>query len=593
MKLPFKAYWDLLSQHVRPQKGRFILLSVLLLGSIGLRIYAPQIMRTFIDSALAGEALQTLTFTAMAFIGIALIQQVIAVGVTYLGENVAWTATNALRAELAWHALNLDMRFHNDHTPGELIERIDGDVTELATFFSQFALNLVSNGLLLVGILTALFIEDWRAGLAFAVFSLATILILGRLKDIAVPHQKARREAEAQLYGFIEEQLAGTEDIRSSGAVDYSIRELFRHQGIILTHNRKAHFKRWIIENAMGLALTTGSLLAITSGYWLFTAGLVTIGTVYLFVHYINLLEEPFWAMTHEIESFQTIGACVERLTEFRSFKAEVLDGSDAVRLGAPVAESNNHTSSSALDIAFEQVRFSYNGSDSVLSNLSFGLKPGSVLGLLGRTGSGKTTLARLIFRLYDPQSGCIKINGLDLRDMKLETLRRNIAIVTQDVQLFRASIRDNLTFFDRSISDEQILATLDELELGDWYHSLPNGLDTEIDTGARSLSAGEAQLLAFTRVFLRNPGLVILDEASSRLDPATEQRLERAIDKLLKNRTAIIIAHRLGTVHRADEIMILESGDVIEYGERKQLVADSRSRFYHLLQTGLEEVLA
>ena len=158
---------------------------------------------------------------------------------------------------------------------------------------------------------------------------------------------------------------------------------------------------------------------------------------------------------------------------------------------------------------------------------------------------------------------------------------------------MFRASIRDNLTFFDRSISDEQILATLDELELGDWYHSLPNGLDTELDTGARSLSAGEAQLLAFTRVFLRNPGLVILDEASSRLDPATEQRLERAIDKLLKNRTAIIIAHRLGTVHRADEIMILESGDVLEYGDRKQLAADSGSRFYQLLQTGLEEVLA
>ena len=265
MNLPFKAYWELLSQHIRPQKGRFILLAVLLFGSIGLRIVAPQIMRTFIDSALAGEALQTLTMTALAFIGIALIQQVVAVSVTYLGENVAWTATNALRAELAWRALNLDMRFHNDHTPGELIERIDGDVTELATFFSQFALNLVSNGLLMIGILVALFFEDWRAGLGFTVYSIATVAIMSRLKDIAVPHQKARREAEAQMYGFIEEQLAGTEDIRSSGAVDFSIRELFRHQGVILTHNRRAHFKHWIIENAMGLALTTGTLLAVVS----------------------------------------------------------------------------------------------------------------------------------------------------------------------------------------------------------------------------------------------------------------------------------------------------------------------------------------
>src|SRR5512147_1241360 len=323
MNLSFKAYWDLLSQHIHPQKRRFILLASLLFGSIGLRIIAPQIMREFIDSALAGGALQTLTVTALAFIGIALLQQVISVAVTYLGENVAWTATNALRAELAWHALNLDMRFHNDHTPGELIERIDGDVTELATFFSQFALNLVSNGLLLIGVLAALFREDWRAGLAFTAFSLVTILVLGRLKDIAVPHQKARRQAEAELYGFLEEQLAGTEDIRSSGAVDYSIRELFRHQSIILTHSRRAHFKRWIIENAMGLALTTGTILALASGYWLFTAGVVTIGTVYLFVYYLNLLEEPFWAMTHQIESFQTIGACVERLTEFRALKPE------------------------------------------------------------------------------------------------------------------------------------------------------------------------------------------------------------------------------------------------------------------------------
>ena len=581
MNLSFKSYWNLLSDHIRPQKGRFVLLALMLFGSISLRIFAPQIMRRFIDSALAGEALQTLTWTAIAFIGIALIQQVVAISVTYLGENVAWTATNALRAELAEHALHLDMKFHNDHTPGELIERIDGDVTELATFFSQFALNLIANGLLLVGILIALFIEDWRAGLAFTVYSVLTITILGRLKDIAVPHQKARREAEANLYGFIEEQLSGTEDIRSSGAVDFSIRELFRHQGIILGHNRKAHFKRWIIENAMGFALTTGTLLAISSGYWLFSAGLATIGTVYLFVHYISLLEEPFWAMTHEIESFQTIGACVERLTEFRNFKKEVVN------------ETGLEIKTRPLALSFDDVTFSYNGNDSVLTRLSFDLKAGSVLGLLGRTGSGKTTLGRLIFRLYDVESGSIKINNADLRDAQLRSVRRNIAIVTQDVQLFRASIRDNLTFFDRSIPDETIIATLEELELGDWFRSLPKGLDTELETGSRSLSAGEAQLLAFTRVFLRNPGLVILDEASSRLDPATEQKLERAIDKLLKDRTAIIIAHRLDTIHRADEIMILDKGNVSEYGDRRQLATDPNSRFYQLLQTGMEEVLA
>src|SRR5512145_931950 len=170
MNTSLKLYWDLLSHHIRPQKGRFALLAVLMLGNIGLQIVNPQIMRTFIDSALAGGALRGLVLTGLAFLGIALLQQLVTVSVTYLGQNVAWTATNALRAELAEHCLALDMSFHNAHTPGELIERIDGDVTEMANFFSQFVIMLVGNALLLAGILAVLFREDWRIGLVFTIF---------------------------------------------------------------------------------------------------------------------------------------------------------------------------------------------------------------------------------------------------------------------------------------------------------------------------------------------------------------------------------------------------------------------------------------
>jgi ATP-binding cassette subfamily B protein len=184
-------------------------------------------------------------------------------------------------------------------------------------------------------------------------------------------------------------------------------------------------------------------------------------------------------------------------------------------------------------------------------------------------------------------------LGGTDIRSARLRALRQHVAIVTQDVQLFQASVRDNLTFFDRGVPDERIRAVIEELELEDWYRSLPDGLDTVLEGTGHGLSAGEAQLLAFTRVFLRDPGLVILDEASSRLDPATEQRIERAVDKLIQNRTAIIIAHRLNTVQRADEIMILDGGHVAEHGQRVQLAADPSSLFYSLLRTGLEQVLA
>ncbi len=579
-----KQYWDLLAKHIQPQRGRFILLTVLMFGSIGLQVINPQIMRTFIDTALAGGALNTLTLAAVAFIGIALVQQGVAVGVTYLGENVAWTATNALRAELARHCLNLDMSFHNKHTPGELIERIDGDVTEMAKFFSQFAVMLVGNLLLMIGVLIALFREDWRAGLAFTIFSIVSLVALNSVRNLAMAHQKARRQAEADLFGFVEEQLNGTEDVRSNGAVDFSLRELVRFQGEILRHDRKAHQKDWMIHNTTGLVLTTGTILAVAIGYLLYRGGTITIGTVYLFIHYMTLLEAPIWALTHEMSSFQTIGACVERLTELRAETNKVTESADA---------GKTRLADGPLSVAFENVSFGYNSDEPVLNDLTFRLEPGTVLGLLGRTGSGKTTLTRLVFRLYDPTGGHITLDGArDLREVEVEALRRRVAMVTQEVQLFQATVRDNLTFFDPEITDAQIEAAIEALELGDWYRSLPKGLDTELSTGGHNLSAGEAQLLAFTRVFLRSPGLVILDEASSRLDPVTEQRIERAIDRLLRDRTAIIIAHRLHTVHRADEVMILHDGRVSEHGIRAQLASDPNSQFAHLLQTGLEEVL-
>jgi ATP-binding cassette subfamily B protein len=580
VNIPLRRYWDLLAKHVAPQKVRFVVLVVLLLSSIGLQVVNPQIVRRFIDAATEGEAVERLAYAALAYIGIALLQQVVAVGATYFGENVAWTATNALRSELAWHCLHLDMGFHNDTSPGELIERIDGDVAQLSNFFSQLVIRVVGNVLLLVGILVALFLQDWRIGAVFSLFAAIALYSLYRVRGLAVPHDKARRQAEADLFGYLEERLAGTEDVRSSGAVDFVIRGLYKLQRAIMGHWAKASLMYLVVGSLGGTLHVLGTVIAAVAGYYLFRNGSITIGTAYLLVHYTELLGRPIRELTRQIENLQTIAASTERLADLRAVESKAVDGPGGRVPAGP------------LSLSFDDVSFAYVKEEPVLKGLSFRLRPGTVLGLLGRTGSGKTTLARLVFRLYDPVEGQIALSGMDVRQPTLKALRQRVAIVTQDVQLFQASVRDNLTFFDRSVPDERIRAVIEELELADWYRSLPEGLDTKLETGGRGLSAGEAQLLAFTRVFLRDPGLVILDEASSRLDPATEQRIERAVDKLLQDRTAIVIAHRLGTVHRADEVMILEDGQMAEYGERERLAADPASRFYSLLQTGLEEVL-
>ena len=577
-----KAYLEILVKYLANQRLRFAGLTVLMLCSIGLQVVNPQIIRYFIDSAATGKPLGTLTLAAGAFIGIALLQQLTGVSATYVGEYVAWVATNALREDLAAHCLHLDMTFHTERSPGELIERIEGDMTDFSNFFSQLVIRVIGNILLMTGIILTLFLVDWRLGIAFLVFAILTTFVLNSVRNIAVPAQKAHRDAYTELFGFLEERLVGTEDIRSCGAVDFVLAGLYRLQTRILRTWSKASLMQLGVRAAAGLLLTAGFGLAFISGYHLYHAGAITLGAAYLIVHYTGLLARPIRELTQQVESLQNIGATVERMSELLRLDSKITDGPGAaIPAGKPLA------------LTFADVSFAYSADKPILHGLAFTVEPGKILGLLGRTGSGKTTLARLIFRLYDAVEGSITLDGMDIKDATLRELRHRVAYVTQDVQLFQASVRDNITFFDASVPDERIMEVIEALELSDWFQGLPKGLDTRLETGGRSLSAGEAQLLAFTRVFLRNPGFVVLDEASSRLDPATEQLIERAIDRLLEHRSAIIIAHRLGTLGRADDVMILEDGQAVEYGNRQELLADTHSRFYTLHQTGLEEMLA
>jgi len=609
VKIPFREYWNLLVSYLKPQWKLAALLTVLLFSNIGLQLVNPQIMRSFIDAAKSGQGMDTLWQSALLFVGVALAQQIVSVGATYVGENVGWTATNALRADVAEHCIYLDMSFHNAHTPGEMIERIDGDITALSNFFSQFVIQVLGNAVLLVGVLVLLFREDWRVGAALSVFAFIALASLYRMRDIASRHWKAEREASAEQFGFLEERLAGTEDIRSCGAKPYVMRRLYGLMRNLMEKTVRAMLMFSIMINLMEFLFAVSNAVAFAMSAYLYSRGALTIGTVYIIFHYSNMLMWPINRITRQMQNLQQAAASITRIRELLDTVGRIQDIGQA-----------HYVPTGPLAVEFDTVIFGYDdaqaetpqqasgeaaGADQedveeekelVLQDISFDLQPGTILGLLGRTGSGKTTLSRLIFRLYDPDQGVIRLgsNGdaTDVRDISLLDLRERVGMVTQNIQLFHATVRDNLTFFNDGIPDEQILQVIQDLGLGDWYESLSDGLDTELESGGGGLSAGEQQLLAFTRIFLKDPGLVILDEASSRLDPVTEHLIERAVDRLVRDRTAIIIAHRLGTVQRADQIMILENGHIREYGDRAELAGNPDSRFYDLLQTGMEEVL-
>jgi len=617
-----------LGKYLSSQRRRVVTLSGLILLSIALQLINPQVIRYFLDTAGSGGPQRSLLLAAAAFITFALFRQGIDLVSIYINQLVSWSATNRLRADLARHCLKLDLSFHKHHTPGELIDRVDGDINRLGNFFSQLWPRLLGNGLLVAGILALLMLEDPRVGGGMLLYTAVTLVVLGLIQRPAAARWAAERQASAEKFSFLEERISGVEDLRAVGAEPYALNRLLVLMRRYLEKLRAAFVVSNLTFNLTNLVYAVGYAIGLALGVYLYTRGQASLGTAYLIVYYVGMLSEPLQGIRRQIQDLQQASASLQRVRELFAVQSRLGNGS--------FAGKGTHLPAGPLEVAFEQVSFAYqdglsdgpngahpklegasltaggvypenaaedegNGTSEsmVLEEITFRLQAGKVLGVLGRTGSGKSTLTRLLFRLYDPVQGAIRLGGTDLRAVAAGELRQRVGMVTQEVQLFEASVRDNLSFFDPAITTDQIEAALKNLRLWDWAQSLPQGLDTRLSggSGGRSvssgLSAGEAQLLAFARVFLKDPGLVILDEASSRLDPITENLMEQAVDRLFAGRTGILIAHRLKTVQRADEILILEHGRLVEAGPRPTLAADHGSRFYALLQTGMEEVLA
>ena len=572
------AYRSLLTMYLRPHASLLGWLVTLLLAGIALQVASPLLVGRFVDGALGGAPQSALLEIGGLFLLASIAQQALLVGATYFGERVAWSTTNALREDLAAHCLSMDAPFHERHTPGELIERVDGDVTAVASFFSQFVIQVLGNVVLLLGILVVLCVFDVRVGALLTLFAALALLLMLKTRAIAVRSWVNFRETSARLFGFVEEHLNGLEDLRTAGAEAHALGTLGRHASARVHAARIARLLSgvpWsmpILLSAIGTALIYG-LSALLVG-----AGALTIGAAFTLYFYVRLLFIPLNHISSQLEEFQRASAGIVRIQQVRSWRSMLAEPVPPV----PLPDG-------PLSLEFDRVHFAYHPGEPVVSDLSFTLTAGATLALIGRTGSGKTTITRLVARLWDVDAGCVRVGGVDVRQVRREVLRARVGVVSQQPQLFRASVRENLTLFDRSIADAQILRALEELQLGEWVQRLPSGLDTLVGAGGRGVSAGEAQLLGLARVFLRDPGLVILDEPSSRLDPATERLVNAALSRLLEHRTGLIVAHRLDTLEHVDSVLVLEVGRVLEWGQRQSLARDPASHFARLLRAGFD----
>ena len=568
----------LLVAYLRPHRGRVLALAGILVAAMLLPVAGPVLLGAFVNRAIDGAPVAQLTTIAAVFLVVTLTADGLQLLVTWLSVRLAWEVGNQLRSDLARKATSLELAWHGTHSPGLLIERIDGDIEAINKFSSTAVLQLLGNAVLLVGVLTVACVVDWRAGLLIGTAAVVAGGLLVKLRAVGIPAHDHEREVLSRLYGDLEERLGGLEDLRANGAGRYGVHRLHEHSWRWWHAARRAALLGDSSYVAAGVVFAIGSAATLGLGVWLLRQGELSTGAVLVLFRFAQMIKEPLERIAEQMREFRKAAAGARRAGRMLATEPRILDGP-----GTPVPAG-------PLSLELRDVSLVYDDEDpeerqAVLHDLDLRVEAGTVLGVLGRTGSGKTSLGRLLLRFWDPTSGAVLVGGVDLRDTIAADLRRRVGVVTQEVELLRASVRDNLTMFDTwPASDERLAEVLDDVGLGHWVEGLPDGLATEL-AGSDALSAGEAQLLAFARVLLADPGLVVLDEASSRLDPDTEARVTAATERLLAGRTVVVIAHRLATLDRADEILVMDHGRVVEHGARADLLADPQSRYRHLLR--------
>jgi ABC-type multidrug transport system fused ATPase/permease subunit len=550
---------------LRPYRGRLLLMFAALLLETAAALAPPYLAGAAIDSGIRTGDVGALDLIVAAFVLAAVVYAVATFWETYL---VGWVGTRALqdlRERIFTHLQSMSIGFFTRRSPGVLISRMTNDVEALNQLVTSGVVTIFSSTLTLVGVVVILLLLDLELALiTFVTFPLLAVASVV-FRIVSAGTYRATRERIAAVTAYLQETLSGVRVVRSFGQEP-------RHRARMTAlneENRDVNMKTVYLNAsyfpAVELLAAVGTAVILLYGGTQAIDGALEVGVVVAFVGYLTRFFEPIQELSQLYTTYQQGMAALDKIFDLLDTAPDMVDAPGAIDPGTLRGE-----------IELEGVWFSYadEGDDWALRDVDLHVPPGQTLALVGTTGAGKSTFAKLVARFYDPQRGTVRVDGHDLRGVQQRALRRQLGIVPQEGFLFSGSVRENVAFGRPEASEEEIEAAIAAVGASEFVAALPQGLDTEVGERGIQLSAGQRQLVAFARALLARPRILILDEATSNVDVRTEKTIERGLERLLHGRTAIVIAHRLSTIRRAGKIVVLDHGRIAEKGSHEELIA-------------------
>ncbi len=540
-----------------------IVTGLLMLVHTGLSLVPPLIQREIVDDVIISGDIARLGRLISVLVVIYALLQVTAFGEMYLRHAVGQRFIFDLRVKIYDYLQKLSLSFFEQTSTGELMSRVTNDVNALEQFVTHGVALIAVDFLRLLGATGVLLFLNWRLGLVVLIPLPLIVVILRIFNQKARPLYRRVRDRLGEINARLQDKLAGIRVIQAFG------QEAAELEHFLLTsreyyRQRLEAIRMWsTFFPALHFLATCGSVLVLGFGAWMVTKNQVTLGTLVAFLSYITSFYDPLRRLTETDNVFQQAIASGERIFELLDEEREIQNATDAVVLERVEG-----------DVRFERVDFHYETGDDVLRDISFHVAPGEVVALVGHSGAGKTSIANLLCRFYDPVRGRVLLDGYDIRQLDVESLRSHIAVVLQDTFLFNASVRQNLLYGKPDASESELIAAAKAAYAHDFIQQLPQGYDTEIGERGVKLSGGQKQRLALARAILADPKILILDEATSSVDAEAEYLIQQALEGVMKGRTSLVIAHRLSTIRSADKIIVLEGGSICEVGNHGELLA-------------------